>query len=303
MFAYLLAPVVTFAGLLNEAVDPAALTRLPSPTYESLLATSYNRESKKRGEPGWFADSDGTGYIRKDGSEYVMMEHNGPGCITKIWTPFFYYDFNERVGPNVRIYLDGKLVFDESLIKLVTGKGSIPEPWAKFTARAGNCYIPIPFAKSAKVTMTKAPFYFSVNYRAYVAGTRVEPFNPKATPHNLSVFKTAKPHIAERSLVAPASIDLPVGPHKVTELSFKVPTGELNNLVFNANFDGEETVSIPLSEFFGCTDKLHPMKTLHREVSSDGLLTCRWQMPYKQSGKVRITTQDPASMLGTHGLS
>ena len=69
MFAFLLAAQVTFAGLLDEAVNPAALTKLPNPAYQSLLATSYNRESKKRGEPGWFADSDGTGYIRKDGDE------------------------------------------------------------------------------------------------------------------------------------------------------------------------------------------------------------------------------------------
>ena len=49
-----------------------------------------------------------------------MMEQTGPGCITKIWTPFFYYDFNNRVGPNVRIYLDGSTTptYDESLIKL-----------------------------------------------------------------------------------------------------------------------------------------------------------------------------------------
>ena len=296
MFAFLLAAQVTFAGLLDEAVNPAALTKLPNPAYQSLLATSYNRESKKRGEPGWFADSDGTGYIRKDGDEYVMMEHTGPGCITKIWTPFFYYDFNERVGPKVHIYLDGKLVFDESLIKLVIGQGSVPEPWARYTARAGNCYLPIPFAKSAKVTMTKPPFYFSVNYRSYAPGTRVETFNLNLIPKKSNPFQLPQAHQAEKSLVTPTLISLPQGPHKVTELSFKAPPGSLTNLILTGTFDGEETISIPLSEFFGCTDKLHRMTTLHREVSSDGLMTCRWQMPYRQNGALRISTPDGKSV-------
>ena len=29
--------------------------------------------------------------------EFVAMEHTGPGCITRLWAPFFYYDFNDRV--------------------------------------------------------------------------------------------------------------------------------------------------------------------------------------------------------------
>ena len=143
------APTVTFDSLLSEMTDRAALARWPSVEYASLEATSYNRESTKRDATGWFADSDGTGYIRKDGDEFVLMEHNGPGVITKIWTPFFYYDFNERKGPNVRVYVDGSKtpVIDESLIELVCGKGSVKSPWAAFSARAGNLILPIPFGK------------------------------------------------------------------------------------------------------------------------------------------------------------
>lgn len=107
------------------------------------------------------------------------MEHEGPGCITKMWTPFFYYGFNDRVGPNVCIYLDGAEtpVFDESLIKLLTAQGSIQPPFATYTARAGDLYLPIPFARSCKVTMVKKPFYNIINYRAYPPGTAVETFS------------------------------------------------------------------------------------------------------------------------------
>jgi hypothetical protein len=102
----------------------------------------------------------------------------GPGCLTRIWTPFFYYDFNDRVGPNVRIYLDGSStpVIDESLIQLVRGDGTFAAPLAIKTARAGNSYVPIPFARSCKVTTTRKSFYNIINYRIYPQGTPVETF-------------------------------------------------------------------------------------------------------------------------------
>ena len=34
--------------------------------YTQQQASSYNRASKAKGQPGWFADSDGTGFIRTE---------------------------------------------------------------------------------------------------------------------------------------------------------------------------------------------------------------------------------------------
>jgi hypothetical protein len=95
------AETVTLKSLLAEMTDPATVTRFPASDYQCLQATSYNRASTNRNQPdqttsGWFADSDGTGFIRtevnKGKQEWVLMEHDGPGCITKMWTPFFYYE-------------------------------------------------------------------------------------------------------------------------------------------------------------------------------------------------------------------
>ncbi len=127
---------ITLKSLFEEMIDRVCVARFPQPLYRSLQASSYNRESVHRDKPGWFADSDGLGFIRTetiDGkTEWVIMEHEGPGCITKIWTPFFYYGFNDRRAPNIRIYLDGAdaPVLDESLIELVTGKEFVKPPFA-----------------------------------------------------------------------------------------------------------------------------------------------------------------------------
>lgn len=61
------ASTVSFGSLLNEMTDLDRLAQLPDPPYACLQASSYNRESVKRDQPGWFADGDGTGFIRKEG--------------------------------------------------------------------------------------------------------------------------------------------------------------------------------------------------------------------------------------------
>jgi len=293
-------PVITFAALVLEMANRDSLARWPSPEYQSLQATSYNRESKVQGGPGWFADSDGTGYIRKEGDDYVLMEHIGPGCITKMWTPFFYYDFNDRVGPTVQIYLDGSKtpVIDESLIQLVQGKGSIGAPWAAYSARAGNLYLPIPFAKSAKVMMHQKPFYFSVNYRAYPAGTPVQTFTPtllkteKATLDQVARQLTAHNEPTDtltQIVLKPGEtreVKLPKGSRAVESLQVQEDAGP-RGIVLGGVFDGEETIWGPLRDFFCSADTIHPFWTFTRSVGSR--ITSRWTMPYRRSGAFQFT--------------
>lgn len=310
--SWLLPIAVTFPGLLQELTDPTALARFPSLRYESLQASSYNRESVHRDKPGWFADSDGVGFIRQeviDGrTEWVILEHEGPGCLTKFWTPFFYYDFNNRVGPNIRVYLDGAKtpVIDESYIKLVTGQGSIGKPWAAYSARAGNLYLPIPFSRSAKVTMSEKPFYFIINYRGYPKGTTVETWNPSMLTQHEAALKNATKALApkptlnlalKRQSIAPGKsiqIKLPRGSAAVNELTLQLIGADaapqtLRSTVLSARFDGVESIWTPVGDFFCSADSIHPFDTLTRSVRKPDLMISRWVMPYKTSGEFRLT--------------
>lgn len=315
-------PAITMQLLLDELCDPAAHARVPKPPYESLQASSYNRLSTHRDQPaqdtrGWFADSDGLDFIRtesvKGQTEWVMMEHEGPGVITKIWTPAFYYSFNDAVGPNIRIYLDGAEtpVIDEPLIPLVLGKGSVTTaPFAAPTARAGNLYLPILFAKRCKVTMNRKPFYNIINYRAYPADTRVESFKPGALQASAAELARAaaklyaaeepaseKPIADSFRLAAGESklIDLPQGPAAVSWLRIKaVPTvvgdtSHLRSTVLSMRCGQTETIWAPLGDFFSCADSIHPYHTWQRSVAEDGTMTCRWPMPYPDKAQVAVT--------------
>lgn len=313
-----LAQTVTLSSLLAEMSDPAAVARWPQPTYRCLQASSYNRASTNRNQPnqdtsGWFADSDGLGYLRTETNggrrEWVIMEHQGPGCLTKLWTPFFYFGFNDRKGPNLRVYLDGQTtpVLNESLIELVTGRGTFKPPFAELTARAGNSYLPIPFARSCKVTLAGKPFYHLINYRAYAPGTQVETFT-RATYEAASAelertgrALTAPPDPNQGALRKaaqlkpgePLEIPLPAGPGAVRQFTVRLPGATahpawLRSTVLAMSFDGEESVWCPLGDFFCSADALHPIRTWSRTVTADGTMTCRWVMPYERSGALRL---------------
>lgn len=323
-------PIVTLTSLLDEMADRDALARWPSPAYRQLQASSYNRASVRRDKPGWFADSDGVSWIReelRDGKrEYVIMEHQGPGCITKLWTPFFYYAFEDRVGPRLRIYLDGAAmpVIDEGFIELLTRNDwpavhgprppqrnsfQVPAPFAGFTARAGNLYLPIPFAHSCKITLDDKAFYNIVNYRAYPESTRVESFT-------LEAYRAAAERLAALGRELLAVPGLPTGAlstgrgavgagavlrlqlqgagairHLEVELDPAVARRRpsiLRTTILRILCDGDETVWCPLGDFFSCPNELHAFHTWTRTATADGKLVCRWTQPYRTGAEIRL---------------
>ena len=163
-------------------VNRDQLANFPESGHQCLQASSYNRESVSTGNPGLFADSVGIGFVRTEVNngrqEWVIMEDNGPGVITKIWTVCFYYDLNDTVGANIRFYLDRATepVIKANFFSLVKGHDFVKHPFAVKTTRAGNLYLPTPYAKSCKITMDKKAFYNSINYRKYPEGTPARTF-------------------------------------------------------------------------------------------------------------------------------
>lgn len=327
---------VTFENLLAEMADLNSLARFPSPEYQAKQASTYNRLSTARDQTaqdtgGWFADSDGGGFIRTEQrngqTEWVVMEHTGPGALTRFWTPFFYKDFGNRTGPKVRIYLDGATtpVIDQNLIELLTSLNwstneygskptpqnsvSLPPPFSNFTARAGVLHFPIPFAQSCKVTLSSGPFYDIVSYRAYPPGTSVETFtaskfqSPLLTTVGSALTNPPSPtdsQLQQSGTVGTSqgelAIDLPSGPHAVTEWEIDLDETAiaanpalLRSLVVSATFDGTETVWCPVGDFFNSADRTNNVTTLARTSSAaNGKFICRWRMPYQTSGRVRL---------------
>lgn len=321
-------PEITFQSLLREMADRMATAHWPLIEYRSLQASSYNRESVSPDKPGWFADSDGISWIREEiingKKEYVIMEHQGPGCITRMWTPFFYYGFDKRKGPNIRIYLDGskKPVIDENFIALLTGKGSIRPPFTGYTALAGVCFLPIPFAKSCRITLDDKAFYNIINYRAYSEGTTVQSFSEKIYNNSRAVLdETARKLTSheiipggwekiETASIEPKDsmvIDLPGGNQAIQQLTIKfdplADTKSLRSTILSIVFDGKQTIWCPAGDFFCSGDTLNEFSTRNLSVSGDGTMTCSWVMPYSSSARLSLMNFSDTEIRLTVGVN
>ncbi|MGJ8639001.1 MAG: glycoside hydrolase family 172 protein [Opitutaceae bacterium] len=317
LFSHLSAEPVTIESLLNEMVDRDAVARFPSPDFRLKQDSSYNRASvSPDDEKGWFANSDFNSKDRQIGryirieenegrKEWVLMESNTPGVITRSWYPI--NKFNKDTV--IRFYLDGESTpaLEGHPLELFQGEGLIPYPFAHPSHLSGVNFFPIPYAKSCKVTLSVQPFFFIYTYREYAEGTDVKSFTmadfeaaraQTETTGQLLLNPTAPgagaPLSFSKTLAnqEETSLDLPVGVAAVRELSVKL--GDYSKpevtrtVVLKIEFDGKETVWCPIGDFFGAGIGLNPFEGWYRTVEADGTMTSRWVMPYQKGGKVSL---------------
>jgi hypothetical protein len=305
---------VTFESLLNEMTNRATVTKKPAYPYRTLQASSYDRASVTPDDPkGWFANGDYNFDVRKETnngrSESVLMEYEGPGVITRVWTPFFYFDFKNRKGTNIMFYLDGDTcpTIRTNFIELVTGKSFVSTPFAGYTCRAGDLYLPISFGKSCKITVENKPFYYIINYRAYDTNVKVETYKPEfmttykakleSTGHELTnptpfaggqKITFSKPIQATET----ATLDLPTGNSAIHNIEFRLKADSLpqalRSTIVEMLFDGQTTVWCPIGDFFGNVNSVEPYSTWERDVRADSTMICRWVMPYREKSEIRI---------------
>ncbi|TKG94530.1 DUF2961 domain-containing protein [Puteibacter caeruleilacunae] len=305
--------VVDMRSLLNEMVDREQLAIYPEGAYQCKQASSYNRESVSPDKPGWFADSDGVYCIRTEENngkkEWVLMEDEGPGCITKIWAVCFYYGLKNTTGANVNFYLDGaqEPTISTNFFDLVKGHDFVSKPFADSTARAGNIYFPIPYAKSCKITMDQKVFYNIINYRKYKPGTKVKTFTMK----DFEELKGLREEIGQILNEKPAAkgevkkqtkqlkknealtYALPEGSAAIKQIEIKLNNTKdiaqsLRSVVLKASFDGEQTIWAPVGDFFNNVGKVRSYNMWERQVKEDGTMVCRWVMPYEHAGEIAL---------------
>lgn len=311
---------VSMQSLLREIVDRKQLVEYPeSIPYKAMQASSYNRASVSPDQPGWFADSDGVFCIRTEKNregetEWVLMEDKGPGVITKIWAVCFYYGLDDTTGANLKIYLDGEEepTINCNFFEFVKGESFVKPPFAMETRRAGNSYLPIPYAKSCKVTMDKKVFYNIISYRSYPQGTSVRTFS--MDEYNQSqVLIDSVGHVLERGVYGDLastknteaySFHKTLRPQEketllirkkqkaIEQLVFQLDAEDfdqaLRSTVLKISFDGEQTVWTPLGDFFNIGVGLKTYQMWERAVQEDGTMICRWIMPYQHIAELEI---------------
>lgn len=301
---------ITLPQLLGEMSNPSSLARRQPQEWASKQASALRVE--KRHNPGFHAAVKEIGnYIREEKnengqSELVLMEDLGPGAVVRIWLG----NVEGNTNTIVRMYFDG-----EKKPSIVTkygefgyGKDFIKPPFAANRARGGNVYLPIPYAKSCKITAENGKdLFYVIQYRSYSPQTRIETFDRSryeraaelVAATGASLVKPAVDltdyHAVINETLAPessAQVDLKQGSLAVDFLTVKIEAKDmkaaLRSTVLKLDFDGQETVHCPVGDFFGSGLGLNRLDDWMRSVKPNGEMSCRWVMPYQKAARLRI---------------
>jgi len=312
---------LTYIDLINRLTDLEHLATLPAPGEKCAQWSSYDRRSKYDETSGkyinWSANGDGTGIIRKEDGELVFAQMEGPGVIWRIWSAL------AREG-HVKIYLDGA---EEPAVDLpfIGYFNRENEPFTHpalvhMTARGQNCYVPIPFQKSCKITAEGDwGRYYHFTYTTYPKGTILPTFKRELWPAeskaldraNRILTKCDMDPLGERPgeitvqkkvVVRPgetATLARLNGKRAITALKVSMDLPEspedrdvLRELVLSIYWDGESrpSVWVPLGDFFGTAAGVNKYKSLPLGMTDEGFY-CFWYMPFKKSALIKLTNE------------
>jgi hypothetical protein len=296
------APVLEYSQLLRRLVEVDWLWQAPIPGERCVQWSSYDRASHQgpADHAAWYANNDRGQHLRVEenngAKEFVMVDTKGPGCVARIWS----------ANPQGTLYfdVDGARVWSVDFLALCSGKvDGVPEPLAGMRARGGNCYLPIPFAKSLVVSCTAGDCYYAFDVVSWPASTRVEPFAPaklatlgagermvdataRIGPYNTELWATARRWpIAKGQVVVKVEVDLPE----------KLPRADvvemLRHCLLVVRCGDEETVRVPAADFFalGSLASEHVGRCL--AVTSRRAI-CTFPMPMPDGGSVELVYEE-----------
>jgi len=160
-----------FLTLPLFAQDPSAwLSSLPqAKDYVQRRASSYDR-------------SGGNGDARAiaPGETLTLLDDAGPGLISHVWVTIASDDANHLKALVLRMYWDGEATPSVEapigdFFGLGLGDYHLYQSLALAVGsdKALNCFLPMPFQKHARITVTNEgairtdAFYFNIDYRAY----------------------------------------------------------------------------------------------------------------------------------------
>ena len=265
--------------------------------------------------------------INQQRKEYVMFDTFGPGAVVRFWMTFagensgkgilrIYLDGNTEpviVGPAVDI-LSGKILTDGPLAASVSDE-------TEYHMRGHNLYLPIPYSKSCKITYEskniKDPgaktggeaVYYNINYRTYDK-TPVKSFSLSELNSEKAVLDEVQNKLSNRyrgteklqltylpvkGAIPPGksvTVTLPAGENAVRQFSIKLSAENLEqslrSTILEMEFDGEQTVWVPVGDFFGTGYQIRYSDTWYTKVDSNGTLTAWWVMPFQKEGKLTL---------------
>jgi hypothetical protein len=319
------APTVNYPGI--EALY-RPLTLAKGKIGQSRMASSYDRRGGNR---------DWSNFIRTEGNAAVLMDAQGPGCITRFWTA------DPQQG-TVRIFIDGRPepaietrlrdLFD--LLPLSFGLGGeSPETYERSRVEhvpmGRTCYCPIPFRNHCKVTVEPEDdyLYYQINHHLYPPGTDMTSFDARTsldTPEIRAARAVWAAHERGEPLLAWSDAEtneVSVAPDEAVELLAEEGAGVIHglrialpaavdartaahlreNLWLIAHIDDDEprdpSVRAPLGPLFLDFGQRPAPRSLFVGTDAEGAYYAFFPMPYAASVALRLLNR---SLLPVEGI-
>ena len=319
---------ISFGTLLDEMTDLERLTNIPDQPYHMIQFSSYDRRSHTPGMRGWFYNSDGFGGESIPGFEqtlvppdtsgigtYLICDVRGPGAILRLWTA--------GINGRIRLYLDNqeKPFYDgkaeeffwdtASKISGIESELTSPEFFRQFDAS----YFPVPFARRCRIEWIgdiKKIHFYHVGIRIYNEGIQVKTFEPGDILNNSNTLENLKDlfHNNSKNGVRKSlkydSINISIpnntnseiinsnGPKAIDYFSVKVIAKDIESAlrtnILSIYFDDADIpqVHAPIGDFFGAAPGLNPYISYPFSVNPDGIMICRFIMPFNKSVRIEI---------------
>jgi len=266
-----------------------------------------------------------------DGSKrWVLADLEGPGAVVRIWTA------TPAGTLRIYIDGAATPALEAPMAALLSGAvPPFARPLAAVTARGSTLYFPFPYTRHCLITIddirSPDPFsgrpmskvYYQIGFRRYGAdqtphvrsysaaelgraarairrvatALRDGPARPGARPNARTIPIAATAVGREQPSVT--KIVAPAGGGEVTELrittSERVPQ-KLRSTWLTIAFDGESTVNAPLIDFFGTGPAWNAYTSLPMTVADEGVLVCRFRMPFAKQAVVTIARGDAGTI-------
>lgn len=334
--------IISFKTLLQELIDRTVIARAQEIPSRLCQASSYDRKSVNKDEEGWFANNDFSNYIRKEVNngrdEYVVMDQEGPGAVTRFWTAGwmnkhnhlrFYFDDNEI--PLWEADKAAKLIGQNTEIGYPLSYRSVDIDSVTYGGQPGhNLYAPLPFKKHLKITSDLPQidwltgFWYQVNYRLYNKDVPVESLTKSTISENKKELMQVNDMLKSYMKLSPGEVRVPGekdilafdysieprgtksffidNPGSIRRILISLRAGNMDEAMKNTwislTFDNITTVEVPVGFFFGCGDQLVEVSDWFRKTDKDGNMACFWVMPYLKSAVVHLINKGEETISG-----
>ena len=335
--------VISTGTLLYEMIDLGRLTYLPEAGYKTIQLSSFDRRSTIPGKPGWFQNSDGFGREPLPGFEetlsepdssgtgrYLICDIDKPGVMVRTWTAM--------INGTLTVWLDN---LDEPVYEgaaedflwntaAALAGGERPEYYETIFRQNDACYFPVAFRKRLRIEwvgdIDKLHFY-QIQVRLYTPGTNISSFSSEEF-HTCSdlidsvagIFGdpqanyplTSGNRMSEIAAIGPDSsqeIIKITGQGQIESFFVRVEAADmtkaLRQTLLNISFDGASVPQVhsPLGDFFGAAPGINPYQSLPFTVMADGLMSCRFPMPFRDSVSVVLDNRSGMELKIEYGYT